>query len=243
MKHLLLTTIAAVVLVGCGPSISIHMAAFTGNIEAIKQHLAAGTDVNAKDAVGNTPLIVAAGNGYNEIAELLIAEGADVNAKGSIDWTSLHHTAIQGYKEISELLIDNGADVNAKDEDGKTPLDDADGETADLLREHGGKSGAEDSIHVAAIIGNIKAIRQHLEAGTDVNLKNDYGWTPLHWAALEGQKEIVELLIANGADVNAKDDDGWTPLDWAVDEDQTETADLLRKHGGKTGAELKAEGK
>ncbi|MDP6415796.1 MAG: hypothetical protein QGG54_12350 [Gammaproteobacteria bacterium] len=56
MKHLLLTTIAAVVLVGCGesqppepPDISIHDAADSGNIEAVKQHLAAGTDVDAKD--------------------------------------------------------------------------------------------------------------------------------------------------------------------------------------------------
>ena len=57
MKHLLITTIAAVVLVGCGPSMSIHDAASEGNIEAVKQHLAAGTDVNAKDDMfGNTPL-------------------------------------------------------------------------------------------------------------------------------------------------------------------------------------------
>ena len=51
MKHLLLTTIAAAVLVGCGgpsaPDISIHDAAAKGNIEAVKQHLAAGADVNA----------------------------------------------------------------------------------------------------------------------------------------------------------------------------------------------------
>ncbi len=55
MKHLLLTTIAAVVLVGC-ESISIHQAVFDGNIEAVKQHLAAGTDVNAKDEDDETPL-------------------------------------------------------------------------------------------------------------------------------------------------------------------------------------------
>ena len=50
MKHLLLTTIAAVVLVGCGesaPDISIDRAAHDGNIEAVKQHLAAGANVNA----------------------------------------------------------------------------------------------------------------------------------------------------------------------------------------------------
>ncbi len=45
MKHLLLTTIAAVVLVGCGSSI--HQAAGTGNIEAVTQHLAARANVNA----------------------------------------------------------------------------------------------------------------------------------------------------------------------------------------------------
>jgi len=52
MKHLLLTTIAAVVLVGCGPSVDIWTAANNGKIEAVKQHLAAGTDVNAKNDNG-----------------------------------------------------------------------------------------------------------------------------------------------------------------------------------------------
>ena len=52
MKHLLLTTIAAVLLVGCGSSVDIHQAAAKGNIEAVKQHLAAGADVNAKDGIG-----------------------------------------------------------------------------------------------------------------------------------------------------------------------------------------------
>ena len=50
-------------------------------------------------------------------------------------------------------------------------------------------------------------------------------------------------MIAKDADVNAKDVDGETPLDLAILNDHTETADLLRKHGGKTGEELKAEGK
>ena len=98
-------------------------------------------------------------------------------------------------------------------------------------------------IHEAALNGNIEAIKQHLATGTDVNAKAYLGMTPLHLAALVGHKEIAELLIAEGADVNAKDDVGDTPLDKAVDKGRTETADLLRKHGGKTGEELKAEGK
>ena len=43
--------------------------------------------------------------------------------------------------------------------------------------------------------------------------------------------------------MNAKDEDGDTPLDWANGNGNRRTADLLRKHGGKTGEELKAEGK
>ena len=65
----------------------------------------------------------------------------------------------------------------------------------------------------------------------------------MHEAAWDDSKEIAELLIANDADVNAGDKRGRTPLDWAVGRSHVETANLLRKHGGKTGEELKAEGK
>ena len=96
------------------------------------------------------------------------------------------------------------------------------------------------SIIEAAFRGNFKAIKQHLANGADVNTKDGGGLTPLHWAALRGHKEVVELLINNDADMNAKSYD-YTPLNWA--KRHPETADLLRKHGGKTGEELKAEGK
>ena len=110
----------------------------------------------------------------------------------------------------------------------------------------GGPSAPDISIHEAAEKGNIEAVKQHLAAGTDVNAKDDYiGMTILQSAALGGQKEIVELLIAKGADVNAKGSKGYfTPLDTALSHSlDKEITDLLRKHGGKTGEELKAEGK
>ena len=64
-----------------------------------------------------------------------------------------------------------------------------------------------------------------------------------HKAAGAGNIEAVKQHLAAGADVNARDDVGKTPLDWAATKSKKETADLLRKHGGKTGEELKAEGK
>ena len=160
MKHLLLTTIAAVLVVGCGPQppdISIHDAAELGNIEAVKQHLSAGADVNVKGEEGLTPLHLAAFGGHKEIVELLIAKGADVNAKGRSGWTPLHFAANGGHREVAKLLIAKGADLNAKTSDGVTPLDWAEDvknwqrsetkvakkETADLLRKHGGKTGEE----------------------------------------------------------------------------------------------------
>ena len=83
---------------GSFPDISIHEAAARGNIEAVKQHLAAGTDVNAKDKYGRTPLHAAAVGGSKEVVELLIAKGADVNAKyeecaTSLDWAKNQETA------------------------------------------------------------------------------------------------------------------------------------------------------
>ena len=96
-------------------------------------------------------------------------------------------------------------------------------------------------ILAAAYNGNIEAVKQHLAAGTDVNVKGGFAdGTPLHYAAANGHKEIAELLIEKGADVKAKDEGGKTPLDVAIQFKEFETADLLRKHGGKTGEELKA---
>ena len=107
----------------------------------------------------------------------------------------------------------------------------------------GGVKPPDISIQRSARTGNIEAVKQHLAAGTDVNAKGAVGLTPLQGAAFQGHKEIVELLIANGAELNAQSDGGNTPLDLAIMAGTPEVSDLLRKHGGKTGEELKAEGK
>ena len=200
------------------PDISIHEAAITGNIEAVKKHLAASRDVNAKDKYGSTPLHWAAYSGHKELVELLIANGADVNAKRENGYTPLNIAAGRGHKEVVELLIAKGADLNAKNMFGETPLDAAirlrRTGTADILLKHGGKTIEELSIHEAARQGKIEAVKQHLAAGTDVNAKDDDGFTPLHYAP--GHKEIAELLIAGSAEVNAKDTRGRTPLHYAA---------------------------
>jgi len=101
------------------------------------------------------------------------------------------------------------------------------------------------SVHIYAQEGDIIALKQHLAAGTDIHAKDELlGITILQSAVLGRQKEIVELLIAEGADVNAKCSKGLlTTLDTAISIGDKKIRDLIRKHGGKTGEELKAEGK
>ena len=117
--------------------------------EAVKQHLAAGTDVNDKGLFGGTPLIFAESR---EIIELLIGAGADVNYSPANGITPLANAVIRADKESAKLLISSGADVNAKDKWGSTPLDTANNivtskaalnEITDLLRKHGGKTKKE----------------------------------------------------------------------------------------------------
>ena len=148
MKHLLLTTIAVVLLMGCGPlqsnAMSLHRAAEEGDIEAVKKHLAAGANKNVRAGKWrDTPLHRAAFWGYTEVVELLINNEVDVNAKDKYGCTPLHDAAEYSHLEIAEMLINRAPDMNALDNNGDTPLDLANGETADLIRKHGGKTGKE----------------------------------------------------------------------------------------------------
>ena len=228
----------------------LHYAALKGHKEIVELLIAKGADVNAKDDEGATPLHSAAYGGHKEIVELLIAKGADVNAKGRYGRTPLHRAAPSGSKEMIELLIANGADVNAMNHD-ETPLDShwsfglkEPTERSALLRKHGGKTGSELSIVIAASRRELKTVQQHIANGVDVNTTHDGGVTALHHAVNNRDRKLVQSLIDNGANVNARDESGSTPLEWC--EGDKRTSDILRKHGGKTSDELdnkKPEGK
>ena len=160
MKHLLLTTIAAVVLVTTAFAGPIHNAARDGDLAGVQAELDKGADVNKKDNDGMTPLNYAAVFGEKEIVELLLANGADVNVKDKDGVTPLFDAVATVQKEIAKLLIINGADVNVADPFSMTPL------------------------HFAAVFGQKEITELLLAECADVDAKNLDGETPLDMAEM-----------------------------------------------------------
>ena len=158
--------------------------------------------------------------------------------------------------EKIKKAIAAGADVNAPIEirTGNTTL-----ENILKLKSFESTINIENScaIMIAIQYSDTNTVKLLIDNGADVVTEN--GDTPLHYAAMYGRLGIVQMLIAKGVDVNANFFDSGTPLDAAelfyhnqkavvglpvqLQRPFKEIIDLLRKHGGKTGAELKAEGK
>ena len=213
--------------------------------ELIKALVARGADVSHVGRYGETILHeVARGTRHGkELTQTLIELGANVNLKDKNGLTPLH-LAVDGEGEIVEVLVNVGADVNAKTPNGRTPLAMAlihdEPKIAALLRKQGAKTGAEDSIHIAAMLGDTEAVKKHLANGKDVNSLDRYERTPLHDAAYNGHAKVAKLLIDSGADVNAKDRQGGnTPTNLAIRAEHRQVTNLLRSNGGKTRKQLR----
>jgi len=264
MKHLLLTTIAAVLVVGCGesqqsapsPEVSIHTAAYKGNIEAVKQHLDAGADVNAKGYRERTPLHYAAHGGQKEIAELLIAAGADVNAKDDdgetpLDWAITHNA---DDIEIAGLLRKQGAKT-AEELNTPSRRSQAAGTRAPVLSQKNARPksfpkttkelmfGANPTLTdkdkaflSAAKEGKLDEVKSLLEEGVNIDCYDAFACTALFWAAANNHINNVELLIDKGAYIDAGAGIGGTPLARAAYEGHVEVVELLIEHGANVNA-------
>jgi len=104
------------------PDVDIHTAVVTNNLDALKQHIAAGSNINEKDPFGgSSPLISASVFGKPEAAKLLIDAGADLNFQNNDGSTALHTAAFFCHPDIVKMLLDKGADKTIKNKYGATP--------------------------------------------------------------------------------------------------------------------------
>ncbi|MCX5643894.1 MAG: ankyrin repeat domain-containing protein [Phycisphaerae bacterium] len=155
---------------------SLQQAAVDCDVEQLKLHIAKGSNLNAQDQFGYTPLMRAIQRPSAEAAKLIIESGkADVNGKDRSGRTPLIVSASNGYKEIVELLLAHEADVKAKDNNDWTCL------------------------HSAVQFGQLDIIEMLVKKGADVNATAKTGQTPYTMALQQaGRPEIAELLKQNG---------------------------------------------
>lgn len=205
-------------------------AVYTGNIEAIKQHIAEGADVNVLH-FEMPPLTWAAMMGQTKAAELLLKHGANINGKNRDGNTALHLAIFLGRAGTAELLVKNGAALNTKNDDGATPVDllAVPWEMTKLLTRPMGIQVEQEQVDA----GKAK-IREML--GTDTKVGFEGEGVPTEkgvWeAASTGNLNLVKQALVNGMDPDTKDPkSGGTLLATAALMGHTEIVSLLLEHG------------
>lgn len=169
-------------------------AAAQGDTSTVLRLLAAGADINSRDAAGRTAVMAATHGNQVETVRVLIAAGADINIQDKRLDNPFLYAGAEGLLEILRLTIAAGADTKLTNRFGGTAL------------------------IPAAERGPVEVVAELLNhTDVDVDHVNHLGWTALLEAVILGdggpaRTEVVRLLIAAGADVNLADSQGVTPL-------------------------------
>lgn len=219
----------------------------SGDVPKLRAALDHGAPANARDAHGNTPLMLAATYGDVESMRLLLERGADVNATNKVGATALMRAASDHAKVA--LLLERNADVHARSLVGNTALLLAarpanSHRTVKLLIDRGADAKATNifgatALMAAAAGGDGETVRLLFKHGADPNAQpvaSEAGFvfgggrSPLMWAAFRGNEAVMKQLIAAGADVKSGGRLG-TPLAQAAWADRTAAAQLLIKNG------------
>ena len=124
-------------------------------------------NLNTFNALGESPLMLAALKGQLALSEKMVKKGADVNKPG---WTPLHYAASNGHVEVIKLLLEHHAYIDAESPNGSTPL------------------------MMASMYGNAQSVKLLLDEGADPLLKNQLGLTALQFAQRGERPDSAELL-------------------------------------------------
>jgi hypothetical protein len=139
--------------------------------DTVRELLEQGSDINAGNRHGQTPLHLAAKQGNSELIRLLLEQGAVVDAaENAAGYTPLHTAAAQGHADLCELLIRYGADPDAL--------------TADL----------DSPLHLAIAKGQTGVVRVLLKYRARLDARNKNGLTPLQQAEQLKNTEIASLI-------------------------------------------------
>jgi ankyrin repeat protein len=115
----------------------------SGDKRKVIRLLKSGANIESKNEIGETPLVIAGRYYHPDIMSILIDKGANVNAKSELG-TPLLYAAEFNYIEIVRKLIAKGADVNLADASGITPLQTAEGPKNKTIVQMLKKAGARE---------------------------------------------------------------------------------------------------
>jgi len=99
-----------------------------GDVQAVREMLGAGSDVNSRDRHGQTALMLAAHHGHRELVETLVEAGADLNVTAKYNLTALMLAIVAGHAAVARVLVQAGANPGVRGAGapgfaGKTALD------------------------------------------------------------------------------------------------------------------------
>ncbi len=155
----------------------------SGDINAVREALDLGADVNATTADGATALMWAVHSDQQELVELLLATGADVGITNRYGVGPASLAAENGNGQMLERLLEAGVDANQA------------------------LPGGETLLMTAARTGDPQAVRTLLAHGADANWReSSRGQTALMWAADNNNAVAIQLLAEHGADIGARTD-------------------------------------
>lgn len=154
-----------------------------GEIEPVREFIKEGGDINSREGLGVTPIILASAYGHKDIVQLLVESGADPNISTINGNTALIHAGLAKSWEIVEYLVYHGADVNS------TP-------DRDTLN--------DPILCIASWAAPEKIVKLLLDNGAKINYETQYTKrTPLAIAVMSGRADNVRLLLKNGADIKS----------------------------------------
>jgi quinoprotein dehydrogenase-associated probable ABC transporter substrate-binding protein len=193
-----------------------------------------GADLNARDSMGATPLITAAGARDSTTVKLLLELGANANISNADGLTPLMEAAYRDHVPSVEALLRHGASLTMKDPRGLTPLCIALDNRSFLAATALITAGASPNVPCGANrLTPLMIVARHLGAEQSGNVPVDGG---LYLSDGVAPQEVGKLLVSKGADANARSRGGITALMVAAGHDNAPLIGLLIQAGAKVDA-------
>lgn len=189
-------------------------AAAGGRTAEVSRLIAAGADLDIRDAQGRSPLLLAVAGNHVAVAKALLAAGASINAQAANRDTPWLLAGAAGRAEIVAAMIPLKPDLT-------------------IRNRYGG-----NALIPACERAHVETVKLLLTSGIDLNHVNDLGWTCLLEIVILGDggprhQEVAKLVLDAGADPSLADKDGVSPLAHARQRGQRAVAALIEKAGGR----------